>query len=134
MAKRRPSTHLDAIGGINMTPLMDLTFLLLIVFMITAPMLEYTIDVTPPKMNADKIDHENNLLVSLDAEGQILYRGDRLSTADLIEQLRQVQVLRPEVSVLIRGHEARPYGEIIGLMKAVRNAGLYNVSLVTQAE
>jgi biopolymer transport protein TolR len=134
MARRRQESELQAFSGINITPLMDLTFLLLIVFMITAPMLEYAINVSPPKMSADQIDHENNILISLDREGRIIFRKEVISGDRLISELRVLQLARPAAAVLIRADERRPYGEIIELMKTVRNAGLVNVSLVTEAE
>ena len=58
MSRKKMRSQLDAIDQINVTPLLDLTFMLLIVFMITTPLMENGIDVTPPTMNADKIDTE----------------------------------------------------------------------------
>jgi len=134
MARRRQESGLEAFSGINITPLMDLTFLLLIVFMITAPMLEYAVNVSPPKMSADDIEHENNILISLDREGRIVFRKERISSGQLRTELLALRLTRPDATVLIRADENRPYREVIELMKTVRDAGLTNVSLVTQAE
>jgi len=131
---RRRYSQLQGISEINITPLMDLTFLLLIVFMITAPMLEYSVNVTPPKMNADQIEHENNVLISLDAGGAVVFRKQKMDLAGLARHLADVHAARPDALVLIRAHEERPYREVVGIMKTVRRARFDNVSLVTQAE
>lgn len=133
MARRR-HTAIEGFSGINITPLMDLTFLLLIVFMISAPMLEYTVNVSPPKMNADQPDVEDSLLISLDAKGNMILDRAILSPAELASRLADTQRSKPEIPVLIRAHEDRPYREVIEIMKIVRSAQLLNVSLVTQAE
>ena len=134
MARRRPRTTLQTAHGINVTPLMDLTFLLLIVFMITAPMLEYEIDVDPPKMQADEIDQENSVMINLNADGKIIFQKETMSVTDLTNRLTYLQSRRPNTAVLIRADGGRPYREVIGLMKTVRNANIENISLVTQPE
>lgn len=133
MARRRQS-NVEAFSGINITPLMDLTFLLLIVFMIAAPMLEYTVNVSPPKMNAETPEVEDSILLNLDADGNIILDRSEITREQLSARLVDVQRSRPDIPVLIRAHEERPYGEVIELMKIVRSAELTNVSLVTQAE
>lgn len=134
MARRRYDTQLQTVNDINITPLMDLTFLLLIVFMITAPMLEYEIDVSPPQMETTLIDEESSLMINLNSEGQILFRKETLSAAVLTQRLAHLRTSRPGVTALIRADGDRPYREVIGVMKAVRAANISNVSLVTQAE
>ena len=113
---------------------MDLTFLLLIVFMITAPMLEYEVDVSPPQMQAEQIDEENSLMVNLNAEGKILFQKEVLSLKDLTQRLGFIHDARPDTAALIRADGDRPYREVIDIMKAVRAANIIDVSLVTQPE
>jgi len=122
------------VKDINITPLMDLTFLLLIVFMITAPMLEYEIDVSPPKMKADSIDEERSLMVNLNAKGSIIFEKEAIGLEELTRRLSFLVQARPDTTVLIRADGARPYREVIGIMRAVRAANIENVSLVTQPE
>ena len=133
MARRR-HTAIEGFSGINITPLMDLTFLLLIVFMISAPMLEYTVNVSPPKMNADQPDVDDSVLINLDDKGHIILDRATVSPAELASRLAETQRIKPEIPVLIRAHQDRPYREVIEIMKIVRSARLLNVSLVTQAE
>ena len=134
MARRRKSRPLEAITDLNVTPLMDLTFLLLIVFMITAPLLEFAVDVSPPKMNADSPKDEKNLVLSISPEGQFFYGADRVSLSELQARLRALARTAPETDVLIRADASRPYGEVMAVMRCVRNAGIAGVSLLTEPE
>ena len=134
MARHRRETRLESVSDINITPLMDLTFLLLIVFMITAPMLEYGVDVSPPQLNAEPLEEERSVVIVLQEDGEIVFRDKEMDLPELRERLAFLKSERPDVVVLIRADEQRPYGEVIGIMRAVRNAGIDAVSLVTQAE
>ncbi|NOY82260.1 MAG: biopolymer transporter ExbD [Kiritimatiellaeota bacterium] len=117
-----------------MTPLMDLTFLLLIVFMIAAPLLEYAVDVSPPRMDARQPEDEKNLVVSMNAEGRLFVGKEPVTLGELRLRLAALCRDEPDLAVFIRADENRPYGEVIAIMRTVRKAGLENVSLVTQAE
>lgn len=124
-----------AIDEINMTPLLDLTFLLLIIFMITAPLLEFGIDVSPPEMNADEIEpDEQSKIVNLDAAGQIVFNHRTISSEQLLSELSALHAANPKQSLLIRADGKRPYQEVIALMKTVKDSGFKNISLITQAE
>ena len=134
MPRRRRRSTIKAVKDINITPLMDLTFLLLIVFMITAPMLEYEIDVSPPKMISGAIDEERSLMVNLTAKGKIILEKETIDLEELTRRLAVLGQAREGTTVLIRADGARPYREVISIMKAVRAANIENVSLVTQPE
>ena len=133
MARRRQHS-MGSFSDINITPLMDLTFLLLIVFMITAPMMEFSVDVSPPKMDAQPLDDPTNLMISLHADGSVVLDGKRMEMDELYGRLATEFQSRPDAMVLIRGHEERPYKEVIALMRVAYKAGFGNVSLVTVAE
>lgn len=133
MARRRRD-EMETFSGINVTPLMDLTFLLLIVFMITAPILEYTVDVSPPRMNAENISDEEAVLIGLDNGGKILIEGKPVTLPQLKERLQEIRGIRPGRTILIRADQDRPYREVVSLMRIVRSCDLHNVSLVTRAE
>jgi len=134
MSRQKQRSQLSAIGDINMTPLIDLTFLLLIIFMITTPLLEYGVNVSPPELNADKLPEENNKLVNLNADGDIMFEKQRILPASLTEQLKALHQSNSKLIVMVRADGNRPYREVMQLMKAVKDAGITNISLVTQAE
>ncbi len=133
MSRFRQS-NLGTIDKIDVTPLVDLTFLLLIVFMITAPILEYSVTVNPPELNAARIETEDHLIVTLDAGGA-LYLGDAaIDRATLGQRLTSALAANAQLQVFIRADEARPYGEVVDVLRVVKQAGVQNFSLVTTAE
>ena len=134
MPRRRYESTLQTVSDINVTPLMDLTFLLLIVFMITAPMLEYEVDVNPPRLEADRIDEQRSLMINVTAEGEIIFRRETMTLGQLTKRLAYFSGLHRDTTALIRADGDRPYREVIAIMKAVRAANIENVSLVTQPE
>lgn len=134
MARKRDRHRLKSMSDINITPLMDLTFLLLIVFMITAPMLEYGVDVSPPELNADVLDDPESHVITLNAQGEIVFEQQNVDLEALRRALQRRLRRNPEPVVLIRADEERKYREVMAIMRAVRGVGIRNVSLVTQAE
>lgn len=134
MARQKHRSQLDAIDEINMTPLIDLTFLLLIIFMITAPLLEYGINVSPPEKDAEKLPEDNSRIVNLNQKGEIVFNKMILNRDELIRELNALKNANSKLNILIRADGKRPYQEVIELMKTVEDAGIDNISLVTQAE
>jgi biopolymer transport protein ExbD len=132
--RRKKRSQLDTIDEINMTPLMDLTFLLLIIFMIATPLLEYSIDVSPPEMNADKIEDNKSETVNLLANGQINFRGQIVSRDSLFEILKNLKETSPKTILLLRADGDISYRKVIALMKEIKNSGFSNISLITVAE
>ena len=128
--------QLRSVHEINLTPLMDLTFMLLIVFMITAPTLEYVTNVSPPSMSTPQPipEEAEPLMVNLAEDGTIWFHKEPIQLADLIARLQLERQQRPDVKVLIRGDAGCQYGEVIEIMKAVKKANITSISLVTQPE
>lgn len=134
MRDRRENLEMPIRDEINVTPLMDLTFLLLIVFMITAPMMEFGVDVSLPELDAEVLEKPQAVTVSLNRQGEVFVDREQVPENDLEEHLRQLASQSPPLSVRVRGDHRRQYGEIIRLMRAVRNAGIEEVALITEAE
>ncbi|MBN2448849.1 MAG: biopolymer transporter ExbD [Lentisphaeria bacterium] len=128
--------YLRSVHEINVTPLMDLTFMLLIVFMITAPVLEYETDVSLPEWKTTKpIDEERQpLLVTINRSGEILFQKQVVTAASLQQRLEFLRQERPDIAAVIRADEERPYKEIVEVMRAVRQAGIRQIKLATQPE
>ena len=134
MARQKQRSQLTAIGEINMTPLIDLTFLLLIIFMITAPLLEYGVDVSPPEMDAAPLPEEDSRMVNLNNRGEIFFDKVPVSPEELTSKLEALSRINKNLTIMVRADGDRPYREIMSLMKAVKKSGVTNISLVTQAE
>ncbi|OGV35339.1 MAG: hypothetical protein A2020_06360 [Lentisphaerae bacterium GWF2_45_14] len=134
MGRSKHRSQLDAIDEINMTPLIDLTFVLLIVFIITVPMMEFGVNVSPPEMTAEKLPEEDYKIVNLDDSGKIILDKAPVSREELIDKLKYIYSKNKKTAILIRADGSRPYKEVIELMKYIKEAGFSNVSLVTQAD
>lgn len=132
-SRRRPMAE------INVVPYIDVTLVLLIIFMITAPLLQSGVDVDLPQAEAKTIGQDENppLVVSIDSAGQFyLDMGDRQDEPVRAEELtvKVAAVLRhkPGTAVLIRGDSAVEYGKVVQVMAALKNTGIPNVGLVTK--
>ena len=135
MARRRKQrSQLDAIDQINVTPLLDLTFLLLIVFMITMPLMEYWTQISPPEMNSGKLPEDNFKSVTLTKDGTIMFDRDAVTREELLELLARLKSEAPETSLLLRADGERSYNDVIELMALIRRGGFDDVTLVTQPE
>ena len=134
MRRHRAEPNLNSFSNPDVTPLVDLTFLLLIVFMITAPALEYSLDINPPDLNAQAIDPSEHILINLDYEGKI-YIDDSLVSLDmLLNTLSENVAKNSYIQIFLRADKSRPYGEVMDIMKLIRDIGITDVALVTQAE
>lgn len=136
MARRRfNSTPYDTI---NLTPLIDTLFFLLIIFMITAPLLEYTLEVDPPQMNADPLpqnaaDEKNLKTINLTKEGNVIFDGETISQDECIMKLMPHRT-NPEFKIFLRADQGLPYGKVIEFLAKIHGNGFKNVSLVTTEE
>ena len=134
MPKPGKRSQLEMVNQINMTPMVDLVLVLLIIFMITAPLIEYSVDVSPPKMTADKLPDDNTKVVSLSKKGIIMFNKENVSPKALTEKLDMMRKLNPKLTVLIRADGSRQYNEVMEIMKSVRGAGILTVSPVTEQD
>ena len=123
-----------AIDQINVTPLLDLTFLLLIVFMIMLPLMEYGTNISPPEMNSDKLPEDNFKSVTLTKNGTIEFDKEVVTREELTAYLTRLKATAPKTQLLLRADGSRTYNDVIELMALIRHAGFDDVSLVTQAE
>ncbi|MCM8531185.1 MAG: biopolymer transporter ExbD [Lentisphaeraceae bacterium] len=129
MARRNREHNL--LTNIDVTPLVDLTFILLIVFMVTAPAMESRVQL--PTMDADEKESKmDSVVISLDDHGNIYIDRDLVSLSQLGNVLKNTPQDNKNFS--IRADETSAYGEVISLMKIVREAGIENVDLITLNE
>ena len=129
MARRQREHNL--LTNIDVTPLLDLTFILLIVFMVSAPAMESRVQL--PTMTADSKDTKTeNVVISLDDRGTIYIDKQAVTLDELPGILKNIK--SEGKNVAIRADQSRAYGEVITLMRTVRDAGIENVDLVTLNE
>ncbi len=131
MRKRRfQSSPFDEI---NMIPLIDITFFLLIIFLMMMPIIEYGTSVAPPELNSNPLP-EDYKTVAIDKDGRLIYDKRVITQEQLLDELRKLKINSPKTTLLLRADGARSYKEVILLMKTIKNSGYKNISLVTQAE
>ncbi|RUO30285.1 protein TolR [Aliidiomarina soli] len=129
-----------AVAEINVVPYIDVMLVLLIIFMITAPLLSQGVDVDLPQAEAQAIDSDDMqpLVASVDAEGRYyLNIGDSseepMSAVDLATLVAAHLQLEPETPVVVRGDGAVPYADVVQLMVVLQRAGAGSVGLMTRS-
>ena len=121
-----------ALADINITPLVDVVLVLLIIFMVTAPILQSGIEVSVPKTRTVKEITEERLVVSIDKQQRVFLGNDPININDIATQIRQ-KVRDPQhQSIFIRADEDVPFGAFATVMDAVKQSGITNVSIVAQ--
>ena len=119
---------------INVTPLVDVMLVLLIIFMVTAPLLTAAVPVELPDSRANPVDADAEpLAISLDADGRIYLDEDEVQAADLPARLEAAAAAAAPPAVLLRADRALDYGRVMLVMGELNRAGLNKVSLVTNA-
>ncbi|MBL6622458.1 MAG: protein TolR [Alphaproteobacteria bacterium] len=120
-------------GEINVTPFVDVMLVLLIVFMVTAPLLTVGVPVDLPKTKAGQISaNAAPLVVSLQADGDLYLQEAEIAPDQLIARLRAISEANPDVRIFVRGDRSVQYGEIVGLMGRIQSAGFARVALVAE--
>lgn len=133
-SKRKP------MSDINVVPYIDVMLVLLIIFMVTAPMLTQGIKVDLPLLDSDPVQNENQeepIIVSIDSNGS--YYLDMSSDAKrplelniILQKVSSILSQKPETSVLVRGDKHVEYGAVVTLMSALQGAGARGVGLITE--
>jgi len=122
----------SSLAEINVTPLVDVVLVLLIIFMITAPVLQSGIDVSVPKTKTVKEITEQRMVLTINKDQQV-YLGDQMvNIHELPQRLRQGGADPAHQVIYLRADQAVPFGVFATLMDAVKQAGITNVSIVTQ--
>ncbi|MBP5228464.1 MAG: biopolymer transporter ExbD [Kiritimatiellae bacterium] len=122
------------INDINMTPLIDLTFLLLITFIITMPAIEQGIAIRLPQGRADNLPNKKSNTVSLDAEGRIFLNNKQFLLDELEQTLGEMAADDPNVAVLIRADERLDYGKVMQVVRILYKVKITRMALVTVSD
>jgi len=121
-----------SLADINITPLVDVVLVLLIIFMVTAPVLQSGIEVNVPKTRTVKEITEERLVISIDKQQRVFLGNNPININQIAAQLRQKIRDPRNQSIFIRADEDVPFGAFATVMDAVKQSGITNVSIVTQ--
>jgi biopolymer transport protein TolR len=118
---------------INVTPFVDVMLVLLVIFMVTAPLVTVAVPVDLPKANAAAIGKPDKpLIVSVKADGSLFLQETRLKRDILVARLKAIRNVRKEARIYVRGDKAVPYGRVMTVMSALIEAGITKVALVAE--
>jgi len=121
------------VSQINVTPLVDVMLVLLIIFMVTAPIIQQGVQVSLPRVKAAALPgKDEQFIVSITRARQIYLNDAPMSVETLTEKLMAIGHERPDRQIFIRADDQVPYGEVIKMMAAIKAAGIENVGMVTE--
>jgi biopolymer transport protein ExbD len=127
---------LHTLSELNVTPLLDLAFVLLIIFMITTPLMENSVDLVIPSSEAAKhaVDPQAVQTISINRDAVLKLNGRPVELARLEGELVALREARPELAVVIRSHKELAVQKLIDVMDAVQRAKITKVGVVTSPE
>ena len=128
--------NLSTLSEINITPLLDLAFVLLIIFMITTPLLESSMNLVIPSSGTKNppINTSQVQTVSIDRTDTIRFNNQVMDLETLTTQLVQLKQANPDIAIVIRPDHDLPVQKLIGVMDALQRAGITKVGIATKAE
>ena len=127
--------NLSTLSEINVTPLLDLAFVLLIIFMITTPLLESGINLVIPSSAAKNppVNISQVQTVSVDRTGTVRFNDQAMDLETLTKRLEQFKQANPDIAVVIRPDRDLPVQKLISVMDALQRAGIMKVGIATKA-
>lgn len=120
-------------SDINVTPFVDVMLVLLIIFMVTAPMMMQGVDVNLPQTTTSNIKTEEDpLIITVNKKGEIFLENTRVSLEDLEKKVKSIFKYRRKKEILLRADREIPYGLVIKVMAGVKRAGINKLGMVTE--
>ena len=134
MARRTSLIKLDQISDINMTPLMDLTFILLITFIITFPLIEQGIAINLPNGETQDVSKKISKSISMNLKNELFLDNQKMTKNELQEALIRLANTNPDTTVFVRADENLPYGKVMDIMRILNSAQIKSMALITETE
>jgi biopolymer transport protein TolR len=126
-------TRYKPMSDINVTPMVDVMLVLLVIFMVAAPLLTVGVPVDLPQTKAPAITEQKEpLVITVNAEGKLFLQNSAVNDDDLVPRLQAITRNNPEADIYVRGDRAINYGRVMEVMGMVSAAGFTKVSLVTE--
>ncbi len=134
--KSRGRKNLRPMSEINVTPFVDVMLVLLIIFMVAAPLLTVGVEVNLPKTDAKALpsDNEPPLQLLFSANGQLVLQDTKYSLNELIPKLKSILKERKDNKIYFRADKSQSYGDVMVIMGELNKSGFENLSLVTESK
>ena len=118
---------------INVTPLVDVMLVLLIVFMVTAPLITSGVDVNLPQANAKPVNSDSTpITITVNAQDQIFLQNSQVQMSNLVATLQQISQNNQDRRIFVRGDSAVSYGDMLQVMATITNGGFTKVALLAK--
>ena len=132
--RRRNYFENKCFSEINVTPLVDVVLVLLIIFMVAAPMLQMGIDVNLPRVKARTVDvTEEKLVLTIKTRDEIFLNKTRIELSELREKLKTIFASRIDRDIFLRADKNVPYGFVVAVMSEARGAGVDKLGMITES-
>ncbi len=129
----KKNTQRRLISEINVTPFVDVMLVLLIVFMITAPLLQTGVEIDLPNESTPNIkDNEDPIIISINKKNEIFISEKKLDLPTLNSKLKEIKKANPEIKSYIRADKSVTYEVLMKVMKQIMDGGITDVSLITE--
>ena len=129
----RDNNNRGAMSQINVTPLVDVMLVLLIIFMVTAPMMQQGVQVNLPKAQAKALNpQEESVVVSIDSSSRISINSSEIPSGELKPKLSAMFESRTKKEVFLKADRTVPYGEVVKAMAEIKGAGIERLGMITE--
>ena len=133
MAFKLKSSKKDPISEINVTPFVDVMLVLLIIFMVTAPLLTVGVQVDLPETSADTLPEENEpLTLTINSKGEIFIQESKVEYEKIIAKVLAVSTNRTDTRIYVRGDKTINYGRVLEIMGLLSGSGFTKVALISE--
>lgn len=127
------SRRFRPVAEINVTPMVDVMLVLLVIFMVTAPLMTSGVQVDLPKTDAAPIKGDDQpIAISIDAAGKLWVQETEIARDDLVPKIKAIMGQKPETRIFIRADKGIEYGKVMDVMGLLGSAGFDKVALVTE--
>ena len=133
MAFKFGSSEKEPISEINVTPFVDVMLVLLIIFMVTAPLLTVGVQVDLPETSADTLPEENEpLTLTINAKGEIFIQETKIEFDNIIQKILAISKNRTDTRIYVRGDKTINYGRVLEIMGMLSGSGFTKVALISE--
>lgn len=120
------------LSEINMTPLVDVMLVLVVIFLVTAPVINSAINLNLPKEKAASISEEKSIEIAIDASGNYFLNNEKLDFSILQKELKFIAAKKPNHQIHLRADEAVAYQKVAKILASLQNIGLTNIGFITE--
>ena len=129
----RSNSDRGTMSQINVTPLVDVMLVLLVIFMVTAPMMQQGVQVNLPKAETKALPApQESVIVSIERSGRIFINSNEIPATDLKSRLSEMFASRSKKEVFLKADKDVPYGEVVKTMAEIKGAGIERLGMVTE--